>query len=98
MPGVGLNKAELETPFLWTDLDALERNIAHLAAVFQAARVGWRPHVKGIKYACAPPILLRDDVGMLSESVAWRKPHGVLVAGAIGDQPVVVVGEVARDR
>ena len=39
-----------------------------------------------------------DAVRMLSESVGWRNPHGVVMVGAIGDQPVVVVGEVARNR
>jgi D-serine deaminase-like pyridoxal phosphate-dependent protein len=46
---VGLRKEQLDTPFLWVDLQALESNIATMAGDFRAAGVAWRPHTKGIK-------------------------------------------------
>lgn len=49
MTEIGLSIDELDTPFLWTDLDILEANIATLAAYFAKAGVGWRPHTKGNK-------------------------------------------------
>ena len=49
MTEVGLNKTEVDTPFLWTDLDKLESNIQQLAGLFSEAGVQWRPHIKGIK-------------------------------------------------
>ena len=36
MTEVGLKKTELDTPFLWVDLDSLEANIAYLAEYFEA--------------------------------------------------------------
>jgi D-serine deaminase-like pyridoxal phosphate-dependent protein len=46
---VGLNKRDVDTPFLWTDLDKLDSNITQLATMFSDAGVQWRPHIKGIK-------------------------------------------------
>jgi D-serine deaminase-like pyridoxal phosphate-dependent protein len=40
MDETGLRLEELDTPFLWVDLDQLEENIAELAAFFREARVG----------------------------------------------------------
>ena len=42
-------KQDLDTPFLWVDLERLEANIAELVSHFSRADVGWRPHMKGIK-------------------------------------------------
>ena len=41
--------SNLETPFLWADLDIMERNVSCLAKYFKQAGVNWRPHIKGIK-------------------------------------------------
>jgi D-serine deaminase-like pyridoxal phosphate-dependent protein len=46
---IGLLKEEVDTPFLWVDLDLLEQNINHMAALIKEAGVQWRPHTKGIK-------------------------------------------------
>ena len=43
-------------------------------------------------------LLLRDDVRMLSESEGLRNPHGVVVVGMIGDQPVVVLTGIMGNR
>ena len=59
MSEVGLHKTELDTPFLWTDLDKLESNIAELANTTRMAGVNWRPHIKGIKTPAIAHMLLR---------------------------------------
>lgn len=46
---IGLLKEEVDTPFLWVDLDLLELNIQRTAALIKEAGVQWRPHTKGIK-------------------------------------------------
>ncbi len=46
---IGLAKHELETPALCLDLDAYRRNVDRMATVLRAARVAWRPHMKGQK-------------------------------------------------
>ena len=40
---------ELDTPFLWVDLNLLENNISNLSSYFSNHGVNWRPHTKGIK-------------------------------------------------
>ena len=40
---------DLDTPALLLNLDAMERNVARMAATFRDANVGWRPHTKAIK-------------------------------------------------
>ena len=47
--GVKGSRARLSTPALLLDLDALERNIAAMAAHTKAAGVKLRPHSKGAK-------------------------------------------------
>ena len=44
---VGRPVAELDTPALLVDVDAMDRNIAHIAGTLGEAGVGWRPHAKG---------------------------------------------------
>src|SRR5262245_18250753 len=43
---IGVPVAEVETPALIIDLDALDRNIAKMAALARAAGVRVRPHAK----------------------------------------------------
>ena len=47
--GVKGARAQLSTPALLLDLDALDRNIAAMAAHTKAAGIGLRPHAKGAK-------------------------------------------------
>ena len=47
---VGQPLAALDTPFLYVDLDCMERNIDKMAQlILQQAKVGWRPHTKAMK-------------------------------------------------
>jgi 3-hydroxy-D-aspartate aldolase len=47
--GVKGARASLSTPALLLDLDALERNIAAMAAFTKGAGINLRPHSKGAK-------------------------------------------------
>jgi D-serine deaminase-like pyridoxal phosphate-dependent protein len=83
MPEVGLEKNALDTPALWVDLAALERNIAHLAGIFREAGVGWRPHTKGIKVpAIAHQALAAGALGVTCAKLAEAE---VMAAAGIGD-------------
>jgi D-serine deaminase-like pyridoxal phosphate-dependent protein len=73
----------LDTPALWVDLDALERNIAYLARTFQAAGVGWRPHIKGIKVPAIAHLAL--DAGAIGVTCAKLGEAEVMAAAGIRD-------------
>jgi hypothetical protein len=51
----GLTKADLTTPCLLLDLDALEANIAKMAAHARATKLKLRPHGKPARSACVSP-------------------------------------------
>jgi D-serine deaminase-like pyridoxal phosphate-dependent protein len=95
---VGQDKAELDTPVLWVDLDVLERNILHMASAFQAAGVYWRPHVKGIKVPAIAHQMLA--AGALGVTCAKVSEADVMAAAGIGDiliaNQIVAPGKIAR--
>ena len=43
------NIENVDTPFLWVDLDRMEENISRLSTYFKERNLNWRPHTKGIK-------------------------------------------------
>ncbi len=90
MSEVGLPLAEIETPFLWTELDSLERNISTLAAHFQGAGVKWRPHTKGIKTpAIAHKLVAAGAIGVTCAKLGEAE---VMVAAGIRD--ILVANQV----
>ena len=40
---------DIDTPFLWVELDIMESNIVHLSSYFKSKCLQWGPHTKGIK-------------------------------------------------
>lgn len=83
MNPVGSHKADMDTPVLWTDLDALERNIDSLARFFWMAGVSWRPHIKGIKVpAIAHKLLAAGAIGVTCAKLGEAE---VMAAAAIQD-------------
>ena len=83
MNELGLPIDELDTPFLWVDLDQLEANIASLAAYFRAAGVAWRPHTKGMK---VPEIAQRAiAAGAIGVTCAKLGEAEVMADAGIGD-------------
>jgi D-serine deaminase-like pyridoxal phosphate-dependent protein len=49
MEVIGRPIHQVDTPALFVDLDAFERNVKRMASTMASAKVGWRPHTKGIK-------------------------------------------------
>jgi len=93
MSEVGFHKTEIDTPFLWVDLDILEANIAQLATYFRDAGVNWRPHIKGIKTPAIAHMLLR--AGAIGLTCAKLGEAEVMAAAGIRNMLIAnqVVGE-----
>lgn len=98
MDKLGLSKNEVDTPFLWVDLDQLDGNIAALASYFRGAGIAWRPHTKGIKV----PAIARKAVaaGAIGVTCAKLSEAEVMAAGGIGDILIAnqVVGPIKIPR
>ncbi len=98
MNELGLHIDELDTPFLWVDLDQLAANIASLAAYFRAAGVAWRPHTKGMK---VPEIAQRAiAAGAIGVTCAKLGEAEVMADAGIGDILIAnqIVGPVKIAR
>ncbi|MDX1947189.1 MAG: DSD1 family PLP-dependent enzyme [Pirellulaceae bacterium] len=97
-PALGTPRAELDTPALCLDLDALEANIADAVALCKQHGVGWRPHAKCHK---SPDIAHRlVDAGAIGLTCAKLGEAEVFAAAGIQDLLIanMVVGprKVAR--
>lgn len=79
---IGRSFEEIDTPALLIDLDAFERNVAHMARVIiEEAGVNWRPHSKGIKTPAIAHMLV--DAGAIGVTCAKLGEAEVMVAGGI---------------
>ena len=86
--------AELDTPALWVELDALERNIAELARHFAAAQVGWRPHMKGIRApAIAHKAVAAGAIGVTCATI--REAEAMAESGI---QDILIANEMVGER
>ena len=90
MQAVGSRMDEIDTPYLWVDLDILDSNITYLASYFSRAGVLWRPHVKGIRVpAIAHQAIAAGAIGVTCATVAEGETmvdagiHDVLVANQV---------------
>ncbi len=83
MSEIGLPLNQLDTPFLWVDLDPLQQNIEQLAAHFRAAGVHWRPHTKGVKTPAIAHMLIR--AGAIGLTCAKLGEAEIMVAAGIHD-------------
>lgn len=90
MTVIGRPRSELDTPALWVDLSSLEANIHRLAGECQAAGVGWRPHVKGIKVPAIAHLAL--DAGAIGVTCA-KAGEAEVMAGA-GIRDVLIANQV----
>lgn len=95
---IGIPISELETPFLWVDLDIMESNISYLSDYFKNAGIGWRPHTKGIKVpAIAHKLLASGAIGVTCAKLSEAE---VLVSAGIKDiliaNQVVDQGKISR--
>jgi len=103
-PKPGQGKAELDTPALLLDMDAVEANIAKMARWFEGRQCRLRPHAKTHKL----PLIARKQVeagaigitcAKLSEAEAFFREgiRDVLVANeVVGERKIERLGEVAR--
>ncbi|MFW6116787.1 MAG: alanine racemase [bacterium] len=90
MNEVGLRKTELDTPVLWVDLDLLESNITSLVKHFDAAGVGWRPHVKGIKI----PAIAHKAIAAGAIGVTCAKVGEAEVMAAAGIEDILIANQI----
>jgi D-serine deaminase-like pyridoxal phosphate-dependent protein len=87
---VGRPVNEVDTPALLVDLDIMEANIARMASFFKDARVGWRPHTKGIKVpAIAHKLLKAGTVGITCAKVSEAE-----VMAASGIRDILIANQV----
>lgn len=90
----GRTKADLDTPALWVDLDALERNIAELARHFAAAQVQWRPHMKGIRVpAIAHKAIAAGAIGVTCATI--REAEAMAASGV---RDILIANEMTGER
>lgn len=95
---IGLPVEQLDTPALLVDLDALERNIARMAADIAARGSAWRPHSKANK---SPAIAhLELAAGAIGIACAKLGEAEVMAANGIGNimVPNQVVGPIKARR
>ena len=81
---IGLRKEELDTPTLCLDAEALERNIARMAAFMRSRGVGLRPHSKTHK----------------CPTIAWKQLEAGAVGitcAKVSEAEVMAVGDGAND-
>lgn len=90
MNEVGLNKSELDTPVLWTDLDKLEHNIDLLGAYFRDAGVAWRPHTKGVKV----PAIAHKAIAAGAMGVTCAKLGEAEIMAAAGIKDILIANQV----
>ena len=94
MSEIGLTKDNLDTPFLWVDLDQLERNIDYLARYFKNAGVNWRPHIKGIRVPdIAQKAIAAGAIGVTCATLG----EGEAMAAA-GIQDILIANQVVSPR
>src|SRR5258708_22122926 len=91
---IGVPVAEVETPALIIDLDALDRNIAKMAEFARASGVRVRPHAKTHK---STAIALRQiALGAVGQCVQKVGEAEVLVRGGVKD--ILVSNQVVGER
>jgi 3-hydroxy-D-aspartate aldolase len=91
---IGATLAEIETPALVVDLDALDRNIAKMADFARAAGVRVRPHAKTHK---SPAIALKQIAhGAVGQCVQKVGEAEALVRGGVRD--ILVSNQVVGDK
>ena len=83
MDELGLSIDELDTPFLWVDLDTMEENIRSLSGYLRRAGVNWRPHTKGIKVPAIAHKLI--DAGAIGVTCAKLGEAEVMSKAGIRD-------------
>ena len=83
MNEVGLTLNDIETPFLWADLDRMDENIRLLSGFFREAGVAWRPHIKGLR---VPAVALKTlDAGAIGVTCATVGEAEIMADAGVQD-------------
>ena len=77
------NIENVDTPFLWVDLDRMEENIARLSTYFKERNLNWRPHTKGIKIPEISKMAL--EAGASGITCAKLSEAEIMAASGIND-------------
>lgn len=90
MSPVGLSIAELDTPALIVDIDALDANIGYMAGLLRERGIGWRPHAKAHKSpAVAHRLLAAGAIGITCAKLGEAE-----VYAASGVRDILVANQV----
>ena len=87
---VGRPLAELDTPALIVDLDAMENNIATVSKDIASRGVAWRPHAKGHK--C--PAITHRQIAAGAIGVTCAKLGEAEVMAAAGIRDILVANQI----
>jgi D-serine deaminase-like pyridoxal phosphate-dependent protein len=85
-----VSKASLDTPALIVDLDAMDANIARVAAACRAHGVAWRPHLKGQKV----PELAHRQIAAGAIGVTCAKLGEAEVMAAAGIRDILIANQI----
>jgi D-serine deaminase-like pyridoxal phosphate-dependent protein len=89
----GKRITEVDTPALFVDLDAFERNVSRMASTITGAGIGWRPHTKGIKVPALAHRLLKAG----AFGVTCAKVSEAEVMADAGIRDILVANQVLGD-
>lgn len=102
---LGTRTAELDTPVLLVDLEAMQRNRRYMAETLAASGVAWRPHVKSHRCpALARTLLTEGAIGVTcatldeaEQMVASGIPTPLLANLMIGENRAIRVAHLALE-
>src|SRR5512134_3872962 len=96
-PAIGTPIAELDTPCLLVDLDALEHNLQVIADTYRDTRCKMRSHVKNLKTPMLAHLQMRAGGTVGGVCAAKVTEAEVMVEGGITD--VLIANQVVgRDK
>jgi D-serine deaminase-like pyridoxal phosphate-dependent protein len=87
---VGMPVDALDTPALLVDIEAMDRNIAHIAATMRQHGVAWRPHAKGHKTTA----IAHRQIAAGAIGVTCAKVSEAEVYAASGIRDILIANQV----
>jgi D-serine deaminase-like pyridoxal phosphate-dependent protein len=87
---IGRSKADLDTPALCVDLDALDANIARMAEYLRQRGKQWRPHAKGHK----TPAIAKQQLAAGAIGVTVAKASEAEVYGNAGIRDILIANMI----
>jgi D-serine deaminase-like pyridoxal phosphate-dependent protein len=86
----GIRVEDLDTPAMLIDIDAMDRNIGHIANTLRTAGVNWRPHAKGHK----TPAIAHRQIAAGAIGVTCAKLGEAEVFAQNGVRDILVASQV----